>query len=110
MPSAPSRPAPARSAGLDRRGFLARVAALGVSAPAFAEALWAEAGEGKLTAEAVARAEQVAGLAFTDAERELMLDGLSDQLESYAAVRAVEPANPVPPALLFAPVALMSDC
>jgi Asp-tRNA(Asn)/Glu-tRNA(Gln) amidotransferase A subunit family amidase len=96
-----------RAAGLDRRGFLARLAAFGVTAPAFAETLWAQAEHGKVTAEALACAEQVAGLEFTDAERELMLDGLSDFLESYAAVRAVEPANAVPPALLFSPVALL---
>ncbi len=100
-------PDPAGGAGgLDRRRFLARLAAAGVTAPALADALWAEAERGAITAETLARAEEVAGLEFTAAERELMLKGLGELRESYDAVRAVEPGNDVPPALLFAPVEL----
>lgn len=105
----PGLPAPDPSGGaggLDRRRFLARLAAAGVTAPALADALWAEAARGAITAESLARAEEVAGLEFSAAERELMLNGLGELRESYDAVRAVEPGNEVPPALFFDPVAI----
>jgi Asp-tRNA(Asn)/Glu-tRNA(Gln) amidotransferase A subunit family amidase len=109
MPPTPGLPAPDPAGvpgGLDRRRFLARLAAAGVAVPALADALWAEAERGGITAETLARAEDVAGLEFTAAERELMLDGLGELRESYDAVRAVELGNEVPPALLFDPVAI----
>lgn len=108
MPPTPGLPAPDRpgTGGLDRRRFLARLAAAGVTVPALADALWAEAERGAITAETLARAEEVAGLEFTAGERELMLSGLGELRESYDAVRAVEPGNEVAPALLFDPVAI----
>ena len=89
---------------LDRRRFLAVCSALGLGAGSRAEALWAEAeAAGEITKEVVARAEKVAGLEFTDAERELALAGLEEQLAAYRALRQVEIPNSLPPALRFDP-------
>ncbi len=57
-----------------------------------------------ITRRVLMRAEKVAGLMFTDDERELMLDGLNEQLKSYAAIRATPVPNGVPPAIRFDPI------
>jgi Asp-tRNA(Asn)/Glu-tRNA(Gln) amidotransferase A subunit family amidase len=57
----------------------------------------------EISAEMIAAAEQLAGLAFTPTERELMLEGLQRQLEAYAQLRSLSIANNVPPALAFDP-------
>jgi Asp-tRNA(Asn)/Glu-tRNA(Gln) amidotransferase A subunit family amidase len=51
----------------------------------------------------IAYAEKIAGLAFTEAERKLMLDGVNEQLEHYQKLRTVSIDNAVPPALAFDP-------
>jgi Asp-tRNA(Asn)/Glu-tRNA(Gln) amidotransferase A subunit family amidase len=89
---------------LDRRRFLAACSTLGLGSAGFAEALWVEAeAAGEITNEVIARAEKVAGLQFTDAERELARKGLEEQLAAYRALRGVELPNSVPPALWFDP-------
>jgi len=57
----------------------------------------------QISPELIAAAEQLVGLRFTAAERELMRDGLHKQLENYTQLRSVALANDVPPALLFNP-------
>ena len=57
----------------------------------------------EISPELIAAAEQLIGLCFTVAERELMRDGLQKQLENYTQLRSVALANDVPPALLFDP-------
>jgi Asp-tRNA(Asn)/Glu-tRNA(Gln) amidotransferase A subunit family amidase len=47
----------------------------------------------------IAAAAQLAGLSFTEAERELMRDALQQQLESYERLRSVPIDNAIPPAL-----------
>ena len=90
---------------MDRRRFFARCAALGISGTAFPVALWALAEEeGKVTKEMLPNAEALAGLAFSDAERELMLEGLNENLESYEEIRALSIPNEVYPALQFDPI------
>ena len=89
----------------DRRRFLAWASAFGLGAGALPSVLAQEAEKaGAVTAEAIRCAEKLAGLEFTDAERELMLEGVNDLHGSYAAVRGVEVANEVPPALRFDPL------
>lgn len=51
----------------------------------------------------LAEAERLIGLEFTGEERELMLEGLSELREDYAAIRSVALANEVPPAFRFDP-------
>lgn len=88
--------------GTSRRGFLTLVSSLGASA-ALPGLLKAQE-EGTLSKEAIAAAEQVAGVAFTDAERDMLMDGFGDFLESYKAIRALNISNDVPPALTFTPI------
>ncbi|MBI5471164.1 MAG: amidase [Ignavibacteriae bacterium] len=58
----------------------------------------------KLTKQMVAGAESLIGLQFNDAKRDSMLDDLTDQLSSYAALRAISIPNSIPPAILFNPI------
>lgn len=107
-------------AALDRRTFMSLATAAGFGSPVFLDALWnraaadepgwrdAEAPQGqqeelRITKEMVAAAEQIAGLEFTDPEREMMLRGLNQTLRSYAALHEFPLANSVAPALLFLP-------
>jgi Asp-tRNA(Asn)/Glu-tRNA(Gln) amidotransferase A subunit family amidase len=53
----------------------------------------------------LAEAERLIGLEFTGEERELMLEGLAELREDYAAIRSVALANQVPPAFRFDPEA-----
>lgn len=90
---------------LDRRRFLAALSALGASAAALPEALRAEVEKaGGLNEETLARAGELLGLELTEAERELMLEGVEENLEAYRALREVELPNPVLPALRFDPL------
>ena len=56
-----------------------------------------------ITPETIAAAERLAGLTFSDAEREMMLDGLGKYREAYAALRDFTLDNSVAPALSFDP-------
>ncbi len=94
---------PDQRGGLDRRRFLAFFAVLGLAGTSLPSRLWAAAGNGPITKKILARAEQMAGLEFTDGERELMLDGLNDLREDYAKLRQVRLDNSVPPAFRFDP-------
>ncbi|MFH1845807.1 MAG: amidase [bacterium] len=57
-----------------------------------------------ITTDMLPAAETVIGLEFSPAERETMLADLNEQLASYQAIRALQLANEVPPALLFSPL------
>src|SRR5689334_12984621 len=58
-----------------------------------------------LNAAALTDAEAVAGLAFTPAQSEFMVDGVQANLERYAALRALKMPNEVAPSYYFDPVA-----
>ncbi len=58
----------------------------------------------RITAQMVAAFETITGLEFTDAERDSMRADLEDYRRGYAALRAVEIPNDLPPALDFDPV------
>ena len=94
---------PDRQGGFDRRRFLAYFATLGLAGTSLPRRLWAAAAEGPITRKVLARAEQLAGLEFTDDERQLMLDGLNELREDYARIRVVSLDNSVPPAFRFDP-------
>jgi hypothetical protein len=87
--------------GLDRRRFLALLSAV-AAAPGVLAAQ--EKKKGTVTAEMLAQAEKVTGLEFTDAERELMLDGLDEQLADYRAIHEFHLDNGVAPAVRMDPV------
>ena len=96
---------PAGPAPFDRRGFLAYFAATGLGGTLLPGVLWAKVQEGGVvTSDVLADAEKIAGLEFTEQEREMMLRGLNQNLESYADLRSVAIPNSVPPAVLFDPM------
>jgi Asp-tRNA(Asn)/Glu-tRNA(Gln) amidotransferase A subunit family amidase len=93
---------------LTRRSFLAYFSGLGLSATVLPGVLWAKMQDDKvarITKEILQDAEQIAGLEFTDRERELMVEGLNGHLKSYEKLREVRLDNSVAPALQFNPVA-----
>ena len=90
---------------VDRRGFMAYMSTLGLGGTVFPGVLWAQIqARGEITSEIVADAGAVAGLDFTDAERDMMLAGLNSNLEAYEALRTVRVSNHVAPAVQFDPV------
>ena len=89
---------------LPRRQFVAYCSALGLSGTLFPGALYAKVeADGEVTVEAIAAAEKLAGLQFTPEQRELMVEDLQENLESYEALREVELPNRVAPSLVFSP-------
>ena len=93
--------------GLDRRNFIAYFSSLGLSTTLFPGALWArsqEKGAQKITKEMLIAAEQIAGLRFTDAQREMMLEGVNGNLRFYEELRRVLLNVSDAPALRFSPI------
>ena len=89
---------------MDRRKFMAYFSAAGLAGTSLPAALWSQTqGEGPVTKEALAAAETVSGLEFTDEERELMLRSLNRNLRSYEALRQYDIPNSVFPAISFDP-------
>lgn len=89
-----------------RRRFLACFSSLGLTSTLLPGVLWshfAQSGEKKITRDMIIQAEKVAGLEFTEDERELMLNGLNEQLEQYERLRTVSLSNSVSPVLRFDP-------
>jgi Asp-tRNA(Asn)/Glu-tRNA(Gln) amidotransferase A subunit family amidase len=101
------------SALVDRRGFVAACAAIGLPLD-FSHQLWAEVSHGAaanklvaldpVTKEQIAAAENVLGLSWRDKDREMMLPTLQRALAGYVALHAIPLSNPVPPAFHFDPV------
>jgi len=104
---------------LDRRTFFALCTATGLGGTALPGALWnglqaqvvpvapqqgPQQAPAKITREMIVGAEQVAGLTFTEAERDLMIQNLNNALQSFDQIRAVPLPNPVLPALVFHPL------
>jgi len=92
---------------ISRRRFTACLTGLGVTSTVLAGTLWAKVQENetaKITKEMLREAERLAGLEFSDRERELMLDGLNNYLNTYKKLREVTLSNDVAPALRFSPV------
>ena len=83
-----------------RRRFLTLLGGFGVAA-AVAERLWAAAQRQPLTRETLAAALEVAGVEFSEAQRELMLKGVEELRRQYEQVRRVPLPNAVAPALGF---------
>jgi Asp-tRNA(Asn)/Glu-tRNA(Gln) amidotransferase A subunit family amidase len=88
----------------DRRSVLAYLAAVGAAVPSLPGLLLAQEEAPSVRPEELAAAERLAGLEFTDEERQLMLEGVAELRESYRQLRQVPLANEVPPALHFDPL------
>jgi Asp-tRNA(Asn)/Glu-tRNA(Gln) amidotransferase A subunit family amidase len=78
---------------------------VGLGSTLFPGVLWAKLAAGAdITVDTIASAEEVAGLKFDQAERELMLDGLKQQEQRIEALHKVPLANSVSPAIIFDPL------
>jgi len=94
-------------APLDRRTFMTAFAGIGLGATALPSIVWGrlqEEQEATLTATMINDAARVAGVEFTDAELELMVEDVNRTLEAYEQLRSVEIPNSVAPAVRFDPV------
>jgi Asp-tRNA(Asn)/Glu-tRNA(Gln) amidotransferase A subunit family amidase len=85
----------------DRRRFLALLSAVAATPGVLAAE---EKKKGTVTAEMLAQAEKATGLEFTEAERELMLAGLDENLADYRKIRDFHLDNGVVPAIRFDPI------
>jgi Asp-tRNA(Asn)/Glu-tRNA(Gln) amidotransferase A subunit family amidase len=80
-------------------------AGAGLTSSLFPGVLWAKLAAGAdITVDTIAGAEEVAGVRFDPAERELMLDGLKQQEQRIAALHKIPLPNSVSPAIVFDPV------
>jgi Asp-tRNA(Asn)/Glu-tRNA(Gln) amidotransferase A subunit family amidase len=97
---------PTRSEVDERRRRLLKIVSLaGAGTAVFGRALVTLAGEGsEVTKEMIRQAEWVAGVEYTNDERELMLGGVEELLDAFEQLRAMELDNSVSPALLFRPL------
>ncbi|MFQ6113971.1 MAG: amidase, partial [bacterium] len=92
---------------LTRRRFLAYFSSIGLSSTLLPGILWAKVQEEKvqkLNKAMLQEAEKLAGLEFTDPERELMMEGLNEYLEKYEKLRQISLDNSVAPAIQFNPI------
>jgi hypothetical protein len=99
--------------GWARRDVLKTLAVAGAGGGVFARALTALAREGgEVTPEMIRAAEWIAGIEFSEDERALMADGVSEALEDYERLRAVPLDNGVSPAIRFdaTPPGQISGC
>lgn len=96
----------AASDPLRRRSFLAYCGSLGLGSTLFPGALWAESGGAQeaITAEMIDHAARLAGLAFSPADVEEMVEGVNQNLALHRELRAVPIDQTVAPPLHFSPV------
>lgn len=88
-----------------RRQFLAWFAGAGLTSTLLPGVLWAQMENAqRVTTEMVKAAEKIAGLEFTDAQRQLLLDGVNQNLGRFEKMRQIPLPNSVPSCLRFSPV------
>lgn len=90
-----------------RRRFLVQFSGLGLSYTLLPGVLWVKVQEKqaqKITKAMLRDAEQIAGVQFDDAEREVILNTVNENLERYGVLRTVALPNHVPSALRFSPI------
>lgn len=92
---------------VDRRHFLNVCTGLGLGGTLLPGVLWAQTQaqeKKKITRELIENAAAIAGVPISDADKEMMLSGLNDQIEGYEAIYALHMPNSVDMALLFDPL------
>jgi Asp-tRNA(Asn)/Glu-tRNA(Gln) amidotransferase A subunit family amidase len=90
-----------------RRRFLAYFSSVGLGSTLLPGVLWAkmqEQGAGRITAAMLKDALAVAGLDFTEAQREQLVNGLNQNLARYADLRAIHIDPDLAPPLYFSPL------
>jgi Asp-tRNA(Asn)/Glu-tRNA(Gln) amidotransferase A subunit family amidase len=101
----------APATALDRRRFLGFCSALGLSGTLFPGALFAMAQDQakpdeklKITHQMIDDAAALAGVSIADDYKDMMVEGLNDQLADFKAIRELHIPNSVAPADRFDPV------
>jgi Asp-tRNA(Asn)/Glu-tRNA(Gln) amidotransferase A subunit family amidase len=91
---------------VDRRAFVAYFSSIGLGTTLLPGVLWAQSQQdpGRVTKEMIADAEKIAGLTFTDAQREKMVRGVNSMSRNLDLIHGVKLANSVSPAIQFEPV------
>ena len=93
------------NAATDRRAFLGYFSSIGLGASLLPGVLWAAVAAGAdITAQSIAAAEEIAGVSFTDAQRDAMVKDLQQQREQLDQLHAVHLDNSVAPAVQFNPL------
>jgi Asp-tRNA(Asn)/Glu-tRNA(Gln) amidotransferase A subunit family amidase len=88
-----------------RRHFLATCSALGIGGSLLPGVLWAKIADGaEITAATVQAAEEIAGVQYSDAEREQIVGALRRQATQIGELHAVAIPNAVAPAIAFSPL------
>ncbi|HET9454129.1 MAG TPA: amidase [Gemmatimonadaceae bacterium] len=89
----------------DRREFLEYFSSLGLGASLLPGVLWGKVAAGAdITKETIASAEEIAGVAFSEDERAMMVRNLTNQKSAIDALHKVKLDNSVAPVLVFDPV------
>jgi Asp-tRNA(Asn)/Glu-tRNA(Gln) amidotransferase A subunit family amidase len=89
----------------ERRSFLTACAQIGAGSTLFPGVLWAKiAGGADITPQTIADAEELAGVHFDAAQREMMVDALKRQQSQIEALHKVPLDNSVAPAFVFDPM------
>ena len=92
---------------LNRRTFVTYFSSIGLGGTLLPGALWAQAqaqDPPRVTKEMIAAAEKMAGLTFSDEQRERMVRGLSSTARNIEELHKLTIANSVLPAIQFDPV------
>ena len=90
---------------MNRRRFADICVSAGLGATILPEALTALAQDAEdITPGMVAAAEKIAGLHFTQSERESIVERLNNLRETYGYLRTIDLDNGIPPAVVFNPV------
>jgi Asp-tRNA(Asn)/Glu-tRNA(Gln) amidotransferase A subunit family amidase len=91
--------------GHDRRAFLNYFSAVGLGSTLLPGVLWARLNQGaEITVATIAGAEELAGLRFSDEQRQLLVDALKVQQAQIEQIHQIPLDNSVAPAVVFDPV------
>ena len=90
----------------DRRAFMAYFSSVGLGSTLLPGVLWAKVTEagGEITKESITAAEEIAGVSFTDDQRQMMLRSLQQMRQGIDALHKVPLDNTVAPAIVFDPL------
>src|SRR5438067_2318477 len=96
---------PLAPAAPDRRAFLSYFSSLGLGSSLLPGVLWGKVAAGAdITKETIAAAEEIAGVSYTDDERTMMVNSLTNQKRAIDTLHKVSLDNGVAPALVFVPL------
>ena len=88
----------------DRRAFMTYMSGLGLGSTLFPGVLWAKVERAvDISTLHIVAAEELAGVKFTDAQRELMVEGLKQQVQSIEMLHKQVLDNAVAPAVVLNP-------